>query len=457
MMFALALLPIIIFLLCLSVFKIGYAYSTVITIILAAFAAFFVARIIFKGVGHPVSMMSNAVKSFREAEYKLDSPLSKEGWPEANVLISALNRLMLELSAYRSFQLNQVVEERAKAQALIETITDAILLVDDRGRLIHSNKLALRILKIAKKDHDIVLPASAGEEPFRTVLKDILASDENYLKADISVHGPDKEYSVTRDFRVMSRQFHMAAFNRPGRVIVLRDVTVEKEIESARETFFHMITHDMRSPLTSIQGYAQIMEQKISPSEITNKCLPAIINASGRLNGMIQDILNMIKLEKGSMTLSIGEIDAGSLCARIIEVYEPLAVRKKIKFSVSGQKDKILFNGDSNLIDRIISNLVGNSMKFTQAEGSITLAYKNEGEDVVFSVADTGPGIPIERQADIFGKYSQLDEHKYMGFGLGLAMCKMAVELHGGNIRVESEEGKGSSFIFIIPKGVKNG
>ncbi|MEA3428223.1 MAG: PAS domain-containing protein, partial [Thermodesulfobacteriota bacterium] len=193
MMLTVALLPIIIFLLCFSVFKIGYVFSIAITGILAAFTAFFAARIIFKGVGHPVSVMSDAVKSFRESEYKLDAPLPKEGWKEANVLISALNRLMLELSAYRSFQLNQVVEERAKAQALIETISDAILLVDDRGRLLHSNKLALRILKISREDQDIVLPASVGEEGFHPVLKNILVSSENYLKTDVSVQGPDRE------------------------------------------------------------------------------------------------------------------------------------------------------------------------------------------------------------------------------------------------------------------------
>ncbi len=456
MILAASLLPVIIFFVGISVFAVGYSYAVAGTIISAIIAAFFVSRIVFKGMVDPVSKMSDAVKSFRAAEYKLNKPLPKKGWPESAALISSLNRLMLELSAYRSFQLNQVVEERAKAQALIETISDAILLVDDRGRLIHSNRLAFKILKISGEDHDIVMPTSVGEKAFLPALEEILNSKENYLKTGASVNEPEGD-SLIKDFSIMSRQFHMAAFNRPGRVIVIRDVTMEKEIEGARETFFHMITHDMRTPLSSIQGYAELIGKSIHASEVTTKCLNAIHNASQRLNGMIQDILNMIKLEKGIMTLVIEKVDVSIVFARISEMYELLAKRKNIKFSVSLEEDKIFFEGDASLIDRVICNLIGNSLKFTPAGGVLELVCRYEKDDVVFSVKDTGPGIPKERQEDIFGKYSQLDEHKYMGFGLGLAMCKMAVQLHGGKIMVKSEEGKGSEFIFTIPKENKNG
>lgn len=420
-------------------------------------SAVYATRVILRGIGSPVSRMSAAVMSFRAADYRLVSPLRKDGWPEAAGLVSSLNRLMLELSAYRAFHLNQVVEERAKAQALIETISDGILLVDDRGRLIHSNKLALRVLRVAAEDQDIVFPGSVGEEAFRPVLKDILGSPENYVKAEVAVPGTDQESSVVRDFRVMSRQFLMAAFKRPGRVIVIRDVTVEKEIESARETFFHMITHDMRAPLTSIQGYAQLMEKCVPHSDKAGKYLNAIIRSSARLNGMIEDILNTIKLENGDMKLGLADVDSVSLTERVFEMYEPLAARKNIALSVASQNTQIVFPGDIRLLERVLSNLVGNSLKFTPPCGSVTLFCRREGDAAVFTVTDTGPGIPEEKHKEIFSKYSQMEEHKYMGFGLGLAMCKMAVELHGGLIWVESQEGKGSRFIFSIPIGGAHG
>jgi len=433
-------------------------YVTGLTAVLAVIVSSLVAtRAILSGLGWPVIRMSDAVKAFRAADYKLDAPLPKTGWPEAAGLVSSLNRLMLELSAYRAFHLNQVVEERAKAQALIETISDAILLVDDRGRLIHSNKLALNVLRIPAEDQDIVLPGSVGEASFKPVLTEILDSREGYIRAEVAIPGADSETPVVRDYRVMSRQFLMAAFKRPGRVIVIRDVTMEKEIESARETFFHMITHDMRAPLSSIQGYAQLLGAHVESDPDMAKFLNAIIRSSKRLNGMIADILNTIKLERGEMKLVRGEVDSGSLFAHVIELYGLLATRKNIVLSVSPQDEKIEFPGDMRLLERVISNLVGNSLKFTPAGGSVTLSCRREGGNAVFTVEDTGPGIPEEKRQEIFGKYSQLEEHKYMGFGLGLAMCKMAVELHGGLIRVESREGQGSKFIFTIPLGGGHG
>lgn len=416
-------------------------------------------RSMLNGMGRPICRMSAQLKSFRGADSRLDAPLRKEGWPETAELMGALNRLMLELGAYRAFHLNQVVEERAKAQALIETISDAVLLVDDRGRLIHSNKLALKILKVPSDTQDIVLPGSVGEEAFLPVLGGILASPESYVKAEVSVVCSDQEHGppAGRDFRVMSSQFLLAAFKRPGRVIVIRDVTMEKEIESARETFFHMITHDMRAPLASIQGYAELMGKQVAPTERTEKYLHAIKNSSKRLNGMIEDILNTIKLERGGMTLMREEVNVAALCARVFELYEPLASRRNIAFPAPRPAEGIALLGDTRLLERVICNLVGNSLKFTPHGGTVTLSCGLEGENVVFAVADDGPGIPENKQKEIFGKYSQLEEHKYMGFGLGLAMCKMAVELHGGRIWVDSREGEGSKFSFTLPAGGNNG
>lgn len=434
----------------------GGGYAAAAAVLMSAFLG---ARAILRGMGAPLNRMSGAVKAFEAADYRLETPLVKEGWPETAGLISALNRLMLELGAFRSFHLNQVVEERAKAQALIETISDAVLLVDDRGRLIHSNKLALSILRVAAETQDVILPESAGEAVFRPVLKDILASQDNFVKAEVSLPcgGAEQESPVNRDFRVMSNQFLLAAFKRPGRVIVIRDVTMEKEIESARETFFHMITHDMRAPLTSIQGYAELMGKCVPRSERTDKYLSAIVTSSKRLNGMIEDILNTIKLERGGMALVLEDMDAASLCARVYEVYEPLAARRNVIFSITMPEGVMRLTGDARLLERVVSNLVGNSLKFTPPGGSVKLFCRLEGSDAVFSVADSGPGIPEEKQTEIFEKFSQLEEHRYMGFGLGLAMCRMAVDLHGGRIWVDSQEGRGSTFSFSVPAGARHG
>lgn len=430
----------------------GGPYLTAVGVLVAVTAG---AGWMIEGIGTPLARMLAAVKAFRKADYRLDDALPKTGWPETAELVSSLNRLMLELGAYRAFHINQMVEERAKAQALIDTISDAVILVDDRGRLIHCNKLALNLLRVDPGSHDIVLPDSAGEESFRAALQGILSSQENHARAEVNIPCPEQsgDPRIARNYRLISNQFLLAALKRPGRVIAIRDITAEKEMESARETFFHMITHDMRTPLASIQGYAQLMTNCLNSPEKMSKYLGAIAYSSERLNCMIEDILNTIKLERGDMPLLLDKVDPKQLCGRVLEVYEPIAERKGVRFSVRPPDDGMSFRGDARLLERVICNLVGNSLKFTPRGGAVALSCCREGGGAVFSVADNGPGIPKDKHNEIFGKYAQLEEHKYMGFGLGLAMCKMAVELHGGRIWVDSEEGKGSRFSFTLPGG----
>lgn len=403
------------------------------------------------GLTGPLEGMDSAVKAFVTAGYRLERPLPKAGWPEPAGLASAFNRLALELGAYRGFHLNQVLEERSKAQALIETITDGVLICDDKGRLIYSNQRALNLLGIAKST-SIILPDSITRREFGALIAEIVSSRESSARAEAVLPGPEGEGSVARTYLVLARPFVLATLPAPGRVIVLRDVTVEKEIESARETLFHMITHDMRAPLASILGYAQMLERKLcAAGPDSEKYLQAIMRASKRLNGMVNDILTTIKLERGDMVLNPANGDAAALCRDVYEVHAPLAASKNVTLSAAVPEGPVPLHGDTALLERVLANLTGNALKFTPPGGAVSIGCRTEAGRTVFSVEDTGPGIPPDKREEIFEKYAQMEEHKYMGFGLGLAMCKMAVELHKGRIWVESEQGKGSRFIFVIP------
>ena len=399
----------------------------------------------------PINNMVNGVKNFLKVQH-LDQVIPQEGWPEIKVLVGILNRLMLELQAYRAFQLNQIVEEKGKAQALIDTISDGVLLIDDRGSMIYSNNTALRLLGIPKISPEVGVPRSVKNEAFFKALTDMLAQKEKYLKTELEASLSSDSKAPAKSFRIISNQFLLATLKRPGRVIIIRDITSEKEIEKAKEDFFHMITHDMRAPLSTLQGYTELLMKKIGPSPSTDKYLQSMLYSSRRLRGMIDDILNVTKLERGTMALQLDSMDASALMARIKDNHEPVAGPKNIKLSVALPPSKIELMADPILLERVITNLMGNSLKFTPSGGSITLSTWETAQEVFFAVEDTGPGIPENKREEIFGKYSQMEEHKSQGFGLGLAMCKMTVELHKGRIWVESELGKGSKFIFTVSK-----
>lgn len=401
----------------------------------------------------PINNMVSGVKGFLRTQH-LDQVIAQQGWPEIKVLVGVLNRLMLELQAYRAFQLNQIVEEKGKAQALIDTISDGVILVDDRGSLIYSNNTALKLLGIPKIAPEVSVPRSVKNEAFFKGLTDMMALKEKYLRIEIDAPVETETSTVLKSFRIISNQFLLATLKRPGRVLIIRDITSEKEIEKAKEDFFHMITHDMRAPLSTLQGYTELLMKKIPSSPSTDKYLTSMLYSSRRLRGMIDDILNTTKLERGNMTLSLDQVDAGAIVTRVRENHEPVAGPKNIKLSVVLPPAPITVTADPGLLERVITNLMGNSLKFTPGGGSITLSTWEDKEKVFFAVEDTGPGIPENKRKEIFEKYSQMEEHKSMGFGLGLAMCKMTVELHKGEIWVESEVGKGSKFIFTVSKSM---
>ena len=401
----------------------------------------------------PINNMVSGVKGFLRTQH-LDQVIAQQGWPEIKVLVGVLNRLMLELQAYRAFQLNQIVEEKGKAQALIDTISDGVILVDDRGSLIYSNNTALKLLGIPKIAPEVSVPRSVKNEAFFKGLTDMMALKEKYLRIEIDAPVETETSTVLKSFRIISNQFLLATLKRPGRVLIIRDITSEKEIEKAKEDFFHMITHDMRAPLSTLQGYTELLMKKIPSSPSTDKYLTSMLYSSRRLRGMIDDILNTTKLERGNMTLSLDQVDAGAIVTRVRENHEPVAGPKNIKLSVALPPSPIIVTADPGLLERVITNLMGNSLKFTPGGGSITLSTWEEKDKVFFAVEDTGPGIPENKRKEIFEKYSQMEEHKSMGFGLGLVMCKMTVELHKGDIWVESEVGKGSKFIFTVSKSM---
>lgn len=149
-MLATALFPLLVIAVCSLLPGVSLDTAILLATATAPIAALLAAAVIISGLTHPMQKAAASVKRFISMDYRLESAIPKKGWPEASAMISSLNRLMLELGAYRGFQLNQVVEERAKAKALIETITDGILLVDDSGGLIYSNKTALKLLGIPK-------------------------------------------------------------------------------------------------------------------------------------------------------------------------------------------------------------------------------------------------------------------------------------------------------------------
>jgi signal transduction histidine kinase len=232
-----------------------------------------------------------------------------------------------------------------------------------------------------------------------------------------------------------------------------------QKLEQLRDSLTSMIVHDLRTPLTSFLTGLQTIAHVGELNEHQKECLELSTDGGETLLRMINDLLDISKMESGALVLEIQKITAPELAARSMQYIEALANDKEVQLVSDIAPDLPSFDGDAEKLGRTLVNLMGNAVKFTPRGGKITLSIDFEARpertsSVVLSVVDSGEGIPRESFDLIFEKFGQVEDRRggrTMSSGLGLTFCKMVVEAHGGRIWIESEMGQGSSFLLAIP------
>jgi len=256
-----------------------------------------------------------------------------------------------------------------------------------------------------------------------------------------------------------------------GQVIVLHDITEEKELERMREDLTHMIVHDLRSPLTAIMGGLHLAREVIRRGAETARVLGLLDMATSSSENMLElvnSLLDISQLEAGKVPLQIETISLGQLIDGACKRVASLALEDNVALQVDLPPDLPLVAVDGDLIARVLVNLLDNAIKFS-AHGSEVMvtvegwdaepiAEESSGppsqQCIAVSVTDMGPGISEKYWEKIFEKFSRVEElenHGGHGTGLGLTFCKLVVEAHGGRIWVESQVGQGSTFTFTLP------
>jgi PAS domain S-box-containing protein len=220
----------------------------------------------------------------------------------------------------------------------------------------------------------------------------------------------------------------------------------------ARDDILAVVAHDLRNPLNTVTMAVSLMLENTPVERVQERRQVEIVRrAADRMNRMIQDLLDVKRIEGGRLSMDLRSEDAGSLVSDTIEMLRPLAVGSSIVLegAVTGGLPPVL--ADAARIQQVLSNLVGNAVKFTPRAGRVTVIAEPLGAEVRFGVVDTGPGIPPEQLPHIFGRFWQAKPSDRRGIGLGLAIAKGIVEAHRGRIWVESRVGSGSTFYFTLP------
>jgi signal transduction histidine kinase len=224
-----------------------------------------------------------------------------------------------------------------------------------------------------------------------------------------------------------------------------------EEASRAREEMLAVVAHDLRNPLNVVMMTTALFAETDLSGEKRSQLLGVMRRAASRMNRLIEDLLDVVRQEAGQMRLELAEVSVPSLVAQTAEMFQDTAAERGISLHVLECSPSLQVMGDSERIMQVLSNLVGNALKFVPRGGSIVLQCAVKDSDAVFSVTDTGPGIPREDLEKLFEKFWQRRRTDKRGVGLGLSIARGIVEAHGGRIWADSTVGLGSTFSFTIP------
>lgn len=231
------------------------------------------------------------------------------------------------------------------------------------------------------------------------------------------------------------------------------------ELEQLRDSLIHMIVHDLRTPLTGVITGLETIIVADYDDEITREFVPAAAESANAVLEMVNNLLDIHRMESGKMELDLADVRAGDMARAALSQVQRLADGSGHTLRARLPAARHVVRADEVKLRRVLVNLLGNALKFTPDGGTITLRATADGAGVTFSVTDNGPGLPAEYHEKIFDKFGQAEtrvaKHKH-STGLGLTFCKMVAEAHGGRIWVESEVGRGSTFLVFIPRQPAN-
>lgn len=419
------------------------------TILFAILGAFLLARSLVR----PLLSITRVAHNVDIASGKFPEPVAIRSNDEIQDLAQTFNSMMVKLKEYSELQVEKLIIEQKKTEAIIFSIEDGLIMTDYNGKIQLLNHRAKEILDVRPEEdpQGEALWKYLPQPDIKTAFVEVLTKPDEKKSVEVKINKDkhDNYFNLSSEqVRTPTRQESL------GIVTVIHDITLEKEIDSMKEEFLHSITHDLRNPLTAIRGFIRLFQsgQTGELSDIQNKMLDTMDKASLRLLTMINDILDLARLDSGKLKLNLDDCDVEEVAHRIIDLFTPQARTNNIKLDIKVMGDplpEIVL--DPNLLERVFTNLIGNASKFTPDDGTITTYIKNQGDTVRCSVKDTGDGIPPDYLDKVFDKFKQVEGQFKGGAGLGLTICKRVVEAHGGKIWVESKVGEGAEFIFTLP------
>ena len=337
-----------------------------------------------------------------------------------------------------------LARDRARMQAILGSMVEGVLVVDESGRLQLVNEAARRMLRIE---------SDAVGRPYVEALRHPGVVEH---VGRLLTGGPSQtlEFSTSRDAsrELVARLAPVAGTGR-GVVVVLHDVTDLKRADQIRRDFVANVSHELRTPLTAIRGYAEALVDDSEDPEARRRFLEIIQRHATRMERLVKDLLRLAMLDAGKEMLETAPADIGALVQGIVDDMAVAAAAKHLRVATSAGPGTKGLAVDAAKVHDIVRNLVENAINYTQPGGEVAIAATAEGDGLVIRVTDNGPGIPPEDVSRVFERFYRVDKSRGRpgGTGLGLAIVKHLADLHGGSVTVENRALGGAAFTVRLP------
>ncbi len=360
-----------------------------------------------------------------------DNPNATPTYPELQPLIS---RLQEQNRTIRT-QLSELSTRQREFDAITENMREGFLIVDDKCNILSSNRSALRLLGI---------DGTAKPEN----LHQAVCSSELLALVDAALDGTrgDEELSVGGGTWQLFANPVITGSRVTGAIVIFMDVTEREQREALRREFSANVSHELKTPLTSITGFAELMKEGMVPKEKMQEFSGDIYRESRRLIDLVDDIIQLSRLDEGTANFTKTPVDLYVLAGSVIESLRPVAQRQDITLTLSGQHAVI--PGVEQLLQEMVYNLCDNAIKYNVPGGNVAVSVWQNGPTTTLSVVDTGIGIPYTDQSRVFERFYRVDKShskEVGGTGLGLSIVKHAAQYHGAKIELKSAPGKGTA------------
>jgi two-component system, OmpR family, phosphate regulon sensor histidine kinase PhoR len=366
-----------------------------------------------------------------------------------------------EIVKHRTEQLEQ---EKELLSVTFSSMTDGVVVTDAQKKIVLLNKVAEQLIGIkldAAKDKPIddvmQLLDERSREPVENPVDQALATGEvaNRIESSLIIQKNNRQYPVLAAAApICKNQGIVRGAVVRGAVMLLHDLSAEREIDRMKTDFVSSISHELRTPLTSIKAYTEtILRDSNMPEPTKHEFLVAIDEESNRLAELVNGLLEISQLQSGKAQINEQNIDISKTIKKIVSSLKYTADKKNIRLEIAGDNTNIMFIGDEAKIYSMFSNLINNAIKFTPAGGLVSISIKQQDMELIVKVSDTGIGIPKEELSKIFQRFYRVKQQgkQIPGTGLGLAIVSEVAALHNGKVEVESNLGQGTTFTVILP------